>query len=297
MAPIKFLVVLPSVLLGVLPLVSCGAAETKAGKSGKTPKLAKPGEAAPGVMFLGRMSDARITESSGLAASRRHAGVFWTHNDGRRQFLYAIDRAGTTLASFPVAGVKLEDWEDIALDDAGHLYIADTGNNDGQRTELVVHEIDEPDPKTSMRALTVLRTWRLRFPGEPFDCEALFVWQGQGYVISKVLNDARAQIFRFPLKNTTEPHTLELVATTKIDSPVTGADLSADGQRLAIVAKNGAYLYRVDGDPARADKGKPHQTKFKHDHIEACAFVPDGLLATSEKRELYLFTDGAFLGK
>ena len=85
---------------------------------------AEPGqEIAPGVRLLAYIRDPRIKESSGVVASRRHT-VFWTHNDGggpKKQVLYAIDREGNTRASFPVIGVTLHDWEDLAIDSAGHL--------------------------------------------------------------------------------------------------------------------------------------------------------------------------------
>ena len=61
--------------------------------------------------------------------------MFWTHNDGggpKKQVLYAIDREGNTRAAFPVIGATFHDWEDIAIDDAGHLYLGDIGNNDSQ---------------------------------------------------------------------------------------------------------------------------------------------------------------------
>ena len=64
--------------------------------------------------------------------------MFWTHNDGggpKKQVLYAIDREGKTRAAFPVIGVTLHDWEDIAIDDAGHLYLGDIGNNDAKRDD------------------------------------------------------------------------------------------------------------------------------------------------------------------
>jgi hypothetical protein len=216
-------------LLGAL-LNACNAAE--------------PGEEiASGVRLVARMSDPHIKESSGVVASRRYAYVFWTHNDGggpKKQVLYAIDREGNPRASFSVVDVTLHDWEDIAIDNAGHLYIGDIGNNDAKRDTLAVYEIDEPNPQAGTRSIAPKRAWKLRFPGAPFDCESLFVWKDQGYVVSKVFDKARAQIFRFPLKETNEPLTLELVATTKIKSPVTGADMSADGTLLGLVAKNGA---------------------------------------------------------
>jgi hypothetical protein len=109
-----------------------------------------------------------------------------------------------------------------------------------------------------------------------------------------VFDKARAQIFRFPLNETNEPLTLELVATTKIESPVTGADISADGRLLGLVAKNGAYVFRIDGDVTHVIKTNPHHTKLKNMHIEGCCFVPEGLLATSERRMIFLFTDLVF---
>jgi hypothetical protein len=262
---------------------------------------AEPGqEIAPGVRLVARISDPRIKESSGVVASRRYTDVFWTHNDGggpKKQVLYAIDREGDTRAFFPVIDVTLHDWEDIAIDDAGHLYIGDIGNNDSKRDTLAVYEIDEPNPTAGTAPISPKRAWKLRFPQAPFDCESLFVWKDQGYVISKVFDKARAQIFRFPLKDTNEPLTLEPVATTEIESPVTGADISADGTLLGLVAKNGAYVFRIDGDVTRVTKTKPHHTKLKNMHIEGCCFVPEGLLATSERRMIFLFTDPAFRGQ
>jgi hypothetical protein len=254
-------------------------------------------DVAPGVRLVARMSDPRIRESSGVVASRRYTDVFWTHNDGggpKKQVLYAIDREGNTRASFSVIDVTLHDWEDIAIDDAGHLYIGDIGNNDSKRDALAVYEIEEPNPQAGAERISPKRVWNLRFPRAPFDCESLFVWNDYGYVVSKVFNNARAQIFRFPLKETNRPLTLELVATTKIKSPVTGADISADGTLLGLVAKNGAYVFRIDGDVTRVSNANPHHTKLKNEHIEGCCFVPEGLLVTSERRMIFLFTDPAF---
>src|SRR5882762_5180336 len=135
---------------------------------------AEPGQQiAPGVRLLARISDPRIKESSGVVASRRYTNVYWTHNDGggpKKQVLYAIDRKGNTRASFPVTAVTLHDWEDIAIDDAGHLYIGDIGNNDSKRDTLAVYEIKEPNPQAGGEGISPKRVWNLRFPGAPFDC-------------------------------------------------------------------------------------------------------------------------------
>lgn len=250
-----------------------------------------------GVVLVGRIQHPRVTESSGLVASRKDPSVFWTHNDGggKRQVLYGVTRQGQSVAEFRVTGAVLDDWEDIAADNQGHLFLGDIGNNDSKRSSIAVHQVDEPDAKGTGTGLApVKRTWHLRYPVAPFDCESLFIWRDYGYLISKVFDDARAEVYRFALTNEASFQTLELVGALKIESPVTGADIARDGSLLGIVAKNGAYVYGIHGDVARATKSKFRQRKFKHEHIESCTFVPDGLLAAAESREIFLFTDAHF---
>jgi len=251
---------------------------------------------APGVCRVGHLSQPHLTESSGIVASRQYPGVFWTHNDGgggRRQILYAVTRSGAPVGECVVTGVRLEDWEDIALADPGRLYIGDVGNNRKRRTTVAVYEVAEPNPKAGGTA-AVGRSWQLQYPAEPFDCEALFVWKDYGYLVSKVFNNERACIYRFALADSARPVPLERVARLRVESPVTGADISADGRQLALVAKAGAYVFPIEGDPLRAGSLRPQRTRFSSEQIEGCCFVPEGLLATSESREIFLFTDEPF---
>lgn len=258
----------------------------------------EPRRVAPGVFQIGRIQHRSITESSGIVVSRRDPNLFWTHNDGggKRQVLYGMTRYGKPLAEFRITGALLEDWEDIAADNSGHLFLGDIGNNDAKRGSLAVHQVDEPDITQRQNGIArVTQSWMLRFPGKAFDCESLVVWQGHGYLISKVFDDERAGLYRFCLTNSVASQTLELLGDLKIESPVTGADISQDGRLLGIVAKNGAYLFRIKGNLERATHGKAYEfTRFTHEHIEACTFVPEGLLATAESREIYLFSDEAF---
>ena len=249
----------------------------------------------PGVFQIGTIKSRAITESSGLVASHQFPGVFWTHNDGsKKKSLYAIDRQGNTLAEFKLSNITLEDWEDLASFGEQHLLIADIGNNNAKPREIAVHEVAEPNPKSSAGAVTVQRSWHLRYPAKPFDAESLFAWQTFGYLVSKVTDDRQAEIYRFALTNQNGPAVLEFVTKLKIDSPVAAATLSSDGRRLGLVAKSGAFVYRIDGDVAKAGLLKPSRTKFQHKSIEGCSFVPEGLLATAESREIFLFTDPPF---
>lgn len=264
--------------------------------SSQAQKSAKGGYSAfpDGVRQTGQIAHPSIIESSGVAVCGTDTNVFWTHNDGRVPVLYAIRRTGESVAEFAVQGVQVTDWEDIARDDQGYLYLADIGNNDARRSELAVHRFNEPDPARSKAVLPVVRSWILRFPDKPFDCESLFIWKQHGYVVSKVFKKNRAAIYRFPLSEPNGPVTLEHVTTLNVESPVTGADISSDGSRLGIVSKFGAFMFPVDGVISRAGEVEGLSVKFREGQIEGCCFVADGLLAVSEKREIFLFENKAF---
>jgi len=248
-----------------------------------------------GVKQVGTLANPAITESSGVAASRQYTNVFWTHNDGgKSETLFAVTREGKTLGEFKVLGAKIDDWEDIAIDNERHLYIADTGDNNAKRKHVAVYRIDEPDPTSSAGVIRTTHKWQLRWPNGPVDSEGLFVYGTNGYLVTKVKNDQRAEVYRFHL-NDAPSQMLEPFARLTIDSPVTAADISANGAAVAIVAGTGVYLYRIDGDIGKLSQMRPsYFTRFKHDSMEACTFVPDGLLTTAESKQIYLFTDEPF---
>jgi hypothetical protein len=247
-----------------------------------------------GVKQVGTLANPAITESSGVAASRQYTNVFWTHNDGgKSETLFAVTREGKTLSEFKVLGAKIDDWEDIAIDNERHLYIADTGDNNAKRKHVAVYRVDEPDPASSAGVVRTTHKWQLRWPNGPVDSEGLFVDGTNGYLVTKVKNDRRAEVYRFHL-NDAESQTLEPFARLTIDSPVTAADISANGAAVAIVAGTGVFLYRIDGDIGKLAQARPYFTRFKHDSMEACTFVPEGLLTTAESKQIYLFTDDAF---
>ena len=95
---------------------------------------------------LGRFDTRVLPEASGIVKSRRHPGIFWVHNDsGNPPALFAIRRDGTVVREFRLE-VPNVDWEDIAADGEGHLYLGDIGNNGGVLPLRAIYRLDEPDP-------------------------------------------------------------------------------------------------------------------------------------------------------
>jgi hypothetical protein len=125
-----------------------------------------------------RLQDPRIVESSGLAVSRRHPAVVWTHNDsGDAARLFAVGGDGRTLATLRLAGVEARDWEAMAAgrDDQGRpaLFVGDIGDNQGTWEEVAVYRV--PEPAALRDAAVPAVRYRLRYADGPRDAEALLV--------------------------------------------------------------------------------------------------------------------------
>jgi hypothetical protein len=252
---------------------------------------AQPAEVAPGVLRLGTIENAAIGESSGIVPSRRARNVFWTHNDSGADTLYAISAEGAALGEFKVKDTELQNWEDIASS-GGRLYIADIGNNGGSRNRVSVHAVPEPNAKLAGGEVRPVKRWQLEYPNDPFDAESFFVHRGYGYVIEK--ESGNAHVYRFRLSSRGEAE-LQEQCELNLDAPATGADITADGKRLAVITGQGAYLFTLPGRvPSEGTLEPTLFVPFTFDRMEACAFTQDGLIVTAETREIFLFTDPQF---
>src|SRR3546814_14791477 len=134
--------------------------------------------------------DARLDESSGLAASLAHEGVLWMLDDGGNDpQLFAISTRGGLQATFQVAGVAKTDWEDIAafeLDGRRYLLVADTGDNGGLRRSLQLPVIEEPASPDEVAQHAPLETsWSIpfRWPDGARDCAEVGVRARPGQVL------------------------------------------------------------------------------------------------------------------
>jgi hypothetical protein len=244
--------------------------------------------------LVGSIQHSPIRESSGVVASRRHPGVLWTHNDkGNTPELYAITKEGKLLGRYTLPAVN-NDWEDIDIDERGRLYVGKIGNNEARSSNPIeVLRVAEPgvdQPPGARRTLPIERTWRLRYPKKPFDCESLFVHGGHGYVISKHLDDGPAGLYRFDLDGADE-QTLTKVTDLPIRQPVTGANLSADGSKLAVLTYGTLYLFDHGGDLAGIGSVKPVATPTPSGKLEGVCFTPEGILLTAESRQIYLLDE------
>ena len=166
-----------------------------------------------------KLSKQTLSEPSGLAASSHHADVFWTHDDsGGNPEIFAVNRDGKVLGVFKIEGADANDWEAIATDRQGKLYIGDFGNNRNTRRDLVIYQVREPsfEPGTKpiLGTTKVERSVRFFYPEQTkfpdkkqknFDAEALFWNNGSLYLLTKHRSDMSTTLYTVPIQESAKP--------------------------------------------------------------------------------------------
>lgn len=244
---------------------------------------------------LGTFDSKAIPEASGIVASRRHPGIFWVHNDsGNPPRLFAVRADGRIVRSFRLA-IPNVDWEDIATDAQGHLYLGDIGNNSGFLRVRTIYRLDEPDPASLPdgdrdRPLAPTRTISyLLPPADRFDAEGLVIDGSRAIVVAKYRDGREAELFAVPLdpadavKTPTPARPIGKLAS--FTEPATGADLSADGTLLAVCSYAVTRVYQRAG----RDAWEPlSEVRYPSLPIEGVAWTGrDLILAGENARGLY----------
>ncbi|MDN3266209.1 WD40 repeat domain-containing protein [Streptomyces sp. MA15] len=194
------------------------------------------------------VNDPRITESSGLAASRLHPGVYWTHNDSDDgPYLYAVDGgSGDTVARLTLTGIgSPRDVEAIAVGPGNRLFVADIGDNLGGTWPYVwIYELPEPE---RLEDATVRATqYVVKYADGPRDAEAMVVHPrtGRVYIIDK--HEDGGHLYEGPEKlSPSGDNVFEPIAPVELWT--TDAALSPDGRHLAVRGYFGGIHYAWNG--------------------------------------------------
>jgi hypothetical protein len=210
------------------------------------------------------LRDPRVNESSGVTASRREPGILWTLNDsGHDPWIFAVDTLGRTLGAFAVTGGRNFDWEAITLGPCGSsdcLYIADTGDNDRERTTATIYRVPEPGLPAARSGTDRAKALEFRYPKGRKDVEAAFVDPaGTIYLITKgrtpILYRIAPQSWESGSIATAEEVGVLPIDTGPFLNRVTDAAISPSGTTVAVRTYVAIYLFEFapsDDSPLRA---------------------------------------------
>lgn len=232
---------------------------------------------------IGRMPTC-INENSGLVKAWQD-DYYWTINDsGGNTELYMINSKGRVFDTLLVNDSKNIDWEDLAKDDKGNIYVGDFGNNNQNRKDLTIYKFR--NGKTEK--ITFHYADQDHFPAKDkiFDCEAFFWYCGKLYLFSKDWSRKhQTQLYSLPDK--AGDYALLPEQNIFLKSPVTSADVSPNGKEFALLSYGKIYIFEIsDG---KIDFSKPKScVKVGRNQMEAITYVNDtDLLMTNEQRKIY----------
>jgi hypothetical protein len=149
----------------------------------------------PGVS-LAELTDPKLGEVSGIAASAYNSGYLWTQNDsGNSPQIFLIDKNLNIKLTCTLKGVMNRDWEDIAVGPGpdpkkSYVYVADIGDNLGMFPTKFIYRFEEPVLDSAIKQVIIKDFKRIvfRLPGgEVKDSETMLLEPGTRnlYILSK----------------------------------------------------------------------------------------------------------------
>lgn len=152
-----------------------------------------------------------------------------THNDsGDGPYLYEIDTINGNISRvITITNATHTDWEDISQDDT-YIYIADIGNNNGNREDLKIYKVLKSDYTSSTNVTAQIITFSYEdqtdFSSQPnntnFDAEAIAVYQDTLLIFTKRWIDNKTNAYAIP--TTPENHVAEKVSSYDVEGLITG---------------------------------------------------------------------------
>lgn len=226
-----------------------------------------------------------INENSGIVKAWQD-GFYWTHNDsGGSPELYMIDAEGMVYDTLIIPDAVNIDWEDLAKDSVGNIYIGDFGNNYQNRKDFIIYKYYNKQTQK----ITFHYADQERFPSvdKNFDCEAFFWFNNKLYLFTKSWdkNNKKTKIYEVP--DQPGDYALLPIASMVFNGQVTSADISPDQSKFALLTYGKTYVFGINNkqigfnEPIRCIKSKGLQS-------EGIAFETDNeLIITNEQRSIY----------
>lgn len=247
---------------------------------------------------VGTLSSA-LLESSGIAVT--HPNRIWSLNDsGNPNKIICIDSSGNVLRSITISNVENNDWEDMALDPSGKLYICDGGNNNNDRHNLKMLILPNPDQVegNTVEAEIINYTFpdQVSFPppqnNRNFDVEAI-VWK-YGYLYLFTKNRSTPQngwckLYRIPA--VAGQYTACLMDSINLGlndaaARVTSADINQQtGELVLLTARRIISFTNYVGDRFFNANRREYFFSSDQGQIEALQFY--------DKRKLYMTEEGS----
>lgn len=242
----------------------------------------------------GVLAENSLKETSGLATSATHGGVFYAHNDaGDSSRFFAFGQGGADLGTYKIDSAQNVDWEDMSQGpcDAGScLFIGDIGDNDLVRLAYTLYRLPEPTTIGPGEQTVTADRIVFTYPDGAHDAETLLVHPTTGVVTILTKTGGAAQIFELTPPLTTD-RTFVAALVGEVEptdgGKFSGGAIRPDGGAIVMRTTRGLLRYPMTPDQtaAKALAGAPCALQAPDEtNGEAVAWLPagDGIMTIGE---------------
>ncbi len=235
-----------------------------------------------------------LDEVSGIIASTP-TSLYAINDSGNENMVFQLDQQGNIINTIKIPDSKNVDWEDLAHDQQGNIFIGDFGNNENDRKKLVIYKVsDILEDVIQVSKIKFSFEDQKKFPPKKknlnFDTEAMVYYKEHLYLFTK--NRSKGvkgitKVYKVPSKP--GKHIAQLIGSIEIcnsakNCMITAATIDNSGNRIALLTRDHVYLL---GDIAKNGIANATVKKIKLHHNsqkEGICFKNDTtLLITDEK--------------
>lgn len=242
--------------------------------------------------------DSGMEESSGLVRAT-DTSLFTINDSGNEPYLFEINLKGKLIRKIRIKA-KNTDWEDLAIDEDGDLFIGDFGNNRNSRKDLKILRIYKRQLSDSVIKPTV---YHLSYPDQKafppeksglyFDCEAFIVKGRYAYLFTKNRTepfDGLSKIYRIDLDagktNIQSLGAIQLCKQGWYPCSVTSASYNHSTKELLLLSYSKVLRFRDFSFSQKSFRMCEEYSIGRLEQFEAISHFGNSFFLSSEKQKI-----------
>jgi len=201
---------------------------------------------------------AALEEISGIEKIPQ-SNLIWAVSDSHNSAtLYGFNPTTQNIdEAINLTSIKNKDWEDMATDAEGNLYIGDFGNNNNKRKQLAIYKVPSVTESTEQRTIyttTFEYEDQTKFPPKKkdrnFDVESFIYYNNHFYLFTRNRSshfDGTVKLYKMPA--TPGHHTAKVISSYKTcddkkNCQVTGATIDFKSGTVALLSNSKVWLLK-----------------------------------------------------
>jgi hypothetical protein len=240
------------------------------------------------------ITNADVSNASGMGASRSYPGMLWIendHNPSGNNDVYLFDTIGTERANFSVTGATDRDWTDMSIGpgpDSGttYFYLADIGNSNAVNEDSYIFRFPEPstplDPNQEISGATApVDKISFIYPNGPRDAETILVDpQSKDIYIFDKYSLANVYYLPYPQSTDTVITAQEIIANMPFDGAIRSGGIAPNRSEIIVKSYTSIYRFTINAGQSilsALTMNTPVSIPYLGEYQgEAMCYTPDG---------------------